>query len=88
MLKFWGERPGLLIVCLLLTVGFLGAYPLPSLFVGATLLVGWGLKKWVQVVDEDHARKIANMARLEQDLTIQDRWWAMGDPRGTFGRYY
>jgi hypothetical protein len=70
-----------------LGVGFIGAYPLPSLLVFPTLFVAWGVKAWITTVDKDHARKVERMRQLEQDADYEHHFILDGDDRGTFGRY-
>lgn len=87
MLKFWAEHPVLLGVCILLGMGFVGAYPAASLFVVAVVAAGYGLRRWMVRLDERSHEQIWRRWGLVHRADYEHWLWTAGDVRGFYGQF-
>jgi hypothetical protein len=86
-MKWAAEHPGILIITITLGVGFLGAYPLPAVFVLTVLTVGVGVVRWLVWLDRRSNETISRRWDLQRRAEYE-HWLVMhDDSRGVFGQY-
>jgi hypothetical protein len=74
-------------VCILLGVGFVGAYPAASLFVVAVVAGGYGLCRWMVRLDERSHAQIWRRYGLIARANYEHGLVMNGDERGVWGQY-
>lgn len=87
MLKFWAEHPVLLGASILFGAGFIGAYPLPAVFVLTVVAAGIGLVRWLAWLDKRSNETIRRQWGLRRRADYE-HWLVMnGDPGGMWGQF-
>lgn len=87
MIKFWGEHPVLLGVCILLGAGLVGAYWQAALFIAVVLAVGIGLARWMVWLDRRSREQIGRRWGLVRRADYEHDLWLRGDARGLYGAF-
>lgn len=86
-MKWAGNNPVLVGVIILFGVGFLGAYPLPAVFVLTVVAGGVGFCRWMIRLEERSREQIGRRWGLIRRADYEHALWMNGDPRGLYGQF-